>query len=153
MSIDLKKALKYCQKDLEKEWPNLDFEYLTNGKDKLTITANVTLGDLDDDIRIIIDCNSSGGFECRAVFDKLDKTDEVLYLVNKFNEDKLFFKLFVREDNYLELSHFFICYNEKTFKDYATEFLLRLLKLREDEIILRLTSITREELEEDKGTY
>ena len=71
MALNMKKALKYIQKDLEKNWKNITFSYKQEGKDELKVDAEVELNGFDDNIMLIINGTAGGGFWCRAVFDKI----------------------------------------------------------------------------------
>lgn len=141
MNLNIKKVLKLVQKQLDKEWENINFEYST-AKDEVNAATNLTLNNHDDDIRAIITAYPGGGAVFRAVFDRIEKSPEVLNLLNDFNYDNPFFNAFIRDDGYLELRHFFICYEENMFKSYAGEFMTRLARLAEDECLQKLTHYT-----------
>ena len=145
MALNMKKALKYIQKDLEKNWKNITFSYKQEGKDELKVDAEVELNGFDDNIMLIINGTAGGGFWCRAVFDKIEKTPEALEIVNAFNDGEIFFKAYIREDGYLELDNFFICYDEKVYGEYASEFLIRLADLNENEYMQQLSHLTSDE--------
>ena len=145
MALNMKKALKLIQKDLEKNWKSITFSYEQTGKDEIKVNADVNLNAFDDDITLVIKGTAGGGFWCRAVFDKIDKTPEVLDLVNSFNDDEIFFKAYVRDDGYLELTNFFICYDEKVYGEYASEFLIRLADLDENQYMKQLSALTKDE--------
>jgi hypothetical protein len=78
----------------------------------------------------------------RAVFDKLDKTNRSLDLVNTFNDNSLFFKAYIREDSYLEIDHTFFCYNEADLEDYSSEFMYKLANLSDNETLQAITKMT-----------
>ena len=143
MNLNIKKVLTLVQKQLDKEWGKISFEYST-AKDEVNATANLTLNNHDDDIRAIITAYPGGGTVFRAIFDKIDKSSEVLDLLNEFNCDNPFFNAFIRNDGYLELRHFFICYEENMFKSYAGEFMTRLARLADDECLQKLTRYTHD---------
>lgn len=141
LKLNLTKIMGYVKKELKSDWKKLNFTY-KHEKDEINVAASLTLNNHDDDIRAIINVYIGGGATFRAVFDKIEKTSEVLSLVNDFNDDNLFFKAFVRDDGYLELRHFMVCYDEKIFKDYSGEFLSRLAKLADNKILQKLTKLT-----------
>lgn len=141
--LNVQKVLQLLRKNLERDWAKLDFEYVS-GKDEVRARASLTLNNHDDDIEAIIAAYPGGGAVFRAVFDKIEKTEAVLGLLNDFNNDDPFFKAFVREDEYLELRHFFVCYEEAMFKSYAGEFLARLAGLADNKILQELTLYTHE---------
>lgn len=143
MDLNIKKVLTLVRKQLDKEWGKISFEYSTT-KDEVNATANLTLNNHDDDIRAIITAYPGGGAVFRAVFDRIDKSPEVLNLLNDFNHDNPFFNAFIRNDGYLELRHFFICYEENMFKSYAGEFMTRLARLADDEYLQKLTRYTHD---------
>ncbi len=143
MNVNLKKVLTLMQKQLNKEWDNISFEY-SSAKDEVKATADITLNNHDDDIRVIITAYSGGGTVFRAVFDKIEKTTETLDALNDFNYDNPFFSAFIRDDDFLELRHYFICFEESMFKSYAGEFLSQLASLADDEYLQRLTSYTHD---------
>ena len=141
MKLNLKRAFALIQRDLKKNWSKLDFEYEIK-EDKISLAGNLVLDNVEGGIRAIISAYSGGGVVCRAVFDKIDITEDVLENVNRFNDDNVFFKAFVREDGYLELSSFFIAYEIGMLKVYASEFLSRLADLSDNEIIQGLAKLT-----------
>ncbi len=141
MSLNIKKVLQMIRKEIEKEWSQLTFEYEVES-DEVSASANLTLNHHDDDIRAIITAYPGGGCVFRAVFDKIEKTTDILNYLNDFNYDNPFFNAFIRDDGYLELRHFFVCFEEAMFKSYAGEFLSRLARLADNEYLQRLTQFT-----------
>ncbi len=141
MDLNTKKVLVLMRRQLDKEWGKIDFEY-SSSKDEVSATANLTLNNHDDDIRAIITAYPGGGAVFRAVFDKIEKTSEVMSLLNDFNYDNAFFKAFIRDDGYLELRHFFICFEANMFKSYGGEFMSRLARLADNEYLKKLTRYT-----------
>ena len=141
MNLNLKKIMSSMKKNLSKEWGKIDFDYKLE-KDELTISANLTLNNHDDDIQVAINIYEGGGSNFRAIFDKLEKTEYTYKLVNEFNDDDPFFKAFIRNDGYLELTNFFICYEPDQLEAYGNEFLLRLAELADNEILKQLTRLT-----------
>lgn len=142
--MNLKKALTIIEKQLKKSWSKLDFEFKLESEKASATASHVTLRNHDDDISVIIRVYSGGTAVFRAVFDKIEKTPGALDVVNEFNDNGMFFKAFIREDGYLELSHFIVVYDEKIFKDYVDEFMIRLSKLADDEILQKLTKHTHD---------
>ena len=108
------------------------------------VASDITLNGFDDDIMLIIRGYEGGGFVCRAVFDKIEKTPHALDLLNTFNDNSAFFKAFIREDGYLELYHFFVCYDVKVYKEYGSEFLCRAADLNKDDAMVELASLTKQ---------
>ncbi len=141
MNLNIKKVLTLIQRQIGKEWSKLDFEY-SSSKEEVSATANLTLNNHDDDIRVIIKVYPGGGALFRAVFDKVDKTADILNKVNDFNDNDVFFKAYIRQEGYLELMHFFVCFDENQFKFYAGEFLSRLAGLADDEYLQAITRFT-----------
>lgn len=141
MSLNIKKVMSLVKKNLDSEWGKINFEYLVEEKEALA-AANISLASMDDDIKVIISAYPGGGAVFRVIFDLIDKTEEVLNLLNKFNCDNPFFNAFVGEEGYLELRHFFICYEENMFKSYPSEFMVRIAQLAENEYIQELTRYT-----------
>ena len=141
MKVDLRRVMSYIKNDLESNWGKIDFEYKT-GDGRIDIAANLTLNHHDDDIRFIITVYEGGGTNFRAVFDKIEKTPGVLNLVNTFNKDNLAFSAFIRDDGYLELRHWYLCYCEEMLESYSNEILYRLAKLADDETLQKLTAYT-----------
>ena len=141
MTLNLRRLMSYIRRDLQQNWRAIDIEYKT-GDGKIDITANLTLKNMDDDIRFIITIYEGGGSNFRAVFDKIEKTPGVLNLVNEFNNSNISYWAFVRDDGYLELRHWFFCFNEDVLKSYANEMLWRLSKLADDSTLQTLTRHT-----------
>ena len=142
MGYNVKKALAYIQKDLSKNWPNITFDYEQVDKDEVKVTAEITLKGFDDDIMLIINVYTGGTAQFRAVFDKIEKNENSLALLNDFNASDPFFKIFIRDDGFLELLHFVTFYSEDIFKHYANEFLYRLLDLDENDSMVELGKLT-----------
>ena len=140
--MNLKKVLAIIKKQLDKNWDNVTFDYEFDDE-KITAKASVTLENHDDDISIFINVYSGGVAEFRAVLDKLEKTPGALDIVNSFNDEHPFFKAFIREDGYLELTHFIVVYDEKIFKDYVDEFMIRFSRLADDELLKQMTQNTQ----------
>ena len=141
MDLNLKRVLALIQKDVENNWTELDWEF-EQRPEEVVVSTSISLKNIKGGIRAIIRVYVGGGVSLRAVFDKLEPTEEVLKLVNKFNEEQPFFKAFIREDGFLELSSFFVAYEMNMFKSYASEFLCRIDDLAEDDIIQTLASFT-----------
>ncbi len=141
MGCNLKKAEKFVQKCLKSEWSGLDFEYELKD-DEFTASASLTLKNHTDDIRVLITVYSGGMAHFRAVFDKIDKEPEAYILVNTFNDNNSFFKAFIREEGYVELSHVIALYSEDTMFDYTDEFLSRLAKLADNKDLQNITAHT-----------
>ena len=143
MELNIKKVISLIQKQLDKDWGRLEFEYSTTETEASAATG-IALSNHSDDIRAIITVFPGGGAVFRAVFDKLDRSPEVMGLLNDFNYSNLFFNAFIRPDGYLELRHFFVCYEENMFKSYSGEFMTRLSQLANNEILKKLTEHTHE---------
>ena len=144
MALNMKKAMAFLKKDLSKNWGKLDFEYTFEENGIKAVASDITLNGFDDNIMLIIRGYEGGGFVCRAVFDKIDKTPHALDLLNTFNDNSAFFKAFIREDGYLELYHFFVCYDVKVYKEYGSEFLCRAADLNKDDTMVELASLTKQ---------
>ncbi len=141
--LNIKKALNVIEKEIKKNWKQLDFTFaIENGGKTLKATADITIQGFDDSIFVIFDLYAGGGFECRAVYDKIEKTAEVLDLLNEFNGGTLFFKAFARNDGFLELSNFTICYDVAKAGEYVSECLFRLIDLDENEAMHKLANLT-----------
>jgi hypothetical protein len=142
MALNMKKALAFVEKDLDKNWSNITFSYSQEDKESIKVTADVTLNGFDDGIMLIINGHTDGATAFRAVFDKLEATPQSLQLLNKFNDENIYFKAYIRDDGYLELVHFCITYDESAYKESASEFLWRVLKLDEYESMKQLSALT-----------
>ena len=146
MEFDVYKALKQFRATLTKDWAKLTFDYEIKGdgdKEKAAATATgVSLNGLDDDITIIFSANKSGVVQFRAVFDKIDATNEVLNLVHEYNRTAYFFKMFVRDDEYLEIQQSFICYDPIDIDEYIGECMARLINTNKNELVKTLTQYT-----------
>lgn len=145
MALDVYKALASMKSTLKTNWSNITFDYEIKDAGKGEVakaTAGVNLKGFDDDITIVISAYSGGVVEFRAVFDKIELSEEVLVLVNQFNLGSTVFRAFVREDGYLELSHGFVATGEDELEEYINEMLYSLIDLEEDEIMQTLTAFT-----------
>jgi hypothetical protein len=80
-----------------------------------------------------------------VVFDKIEEDEDSLELVNEFNKSQPFFKAFIRNDGFLELTHFVVCYAEDIYKDYGSEFLFRIVDLQENDAMKVLGQLTKSE--------
>ncbi len=141
--LNIRKVLRLMRQQIDTEWSKLTFEYCLD-KEEVGAQAEVTLDNHEDDILVIIRVYAGGGADFRAVFDKKDKTPEILSLLNDFNKNNSFFTAFIRDDGYLELEHYFVCYEEAMFKSYAGKFLSKLANLSNNEDLQNLTQHTRE---------
>lgn len=145
MTLDVYKVLEVLKKDIQNRYSNIEFDYEIKGSgdsEEAWVTADVTLNGFDDDIRLIFQARAGGGVQFRAVFDKLEKTDEVLVLLNEFNAMQHYFKLFVRNDGYLEAAHEFVCSRPETLVEYPSDCMWRLSNLTDNEIMKALTAYT-----------
>lgn len=143
MAINIKRALTFLKRSLDKDWGKIDFKYSQESKDEIKATAEVTLNGFDDDIMLIINGYAGGGTSFRAVFDKIEKNPQTLALVNEFNDNNAFFKAFIRTDGYLELCNFFICFDECMYRDYGSEFLYRVVDLQKNDTMKKLSALTK----------
>lgn len=148
MELDVYKALRQFKTTLTRDWTKLTFECEIKGdgdRERACATASgVSLNGLDDDISIIISAHKFGLVQFRAVFDKIDATNEVLNLVHEYNRTAYFFKMFVREDGYLEIGQCFICYDIADIDDYLGECMARLANVNKNDIVKTLTQYTHD---------
>ena len=140
--LNLSKAMRFMEKGLTKVWGKIKFTYTTVSSDEIKATADVTLGQFDDSIAVVINGYKGGGAQFRAVFDKLDKNSQTLALIHDFNQDNIFFKAYIRNDGYLELYNFIVCFDEGIYKDYPSEFMYRLCNLADNAILKQLVALT-----------
>lgn len=138
MKINVKKAMQLLEKYFKKEWSKITFNYKLESE-KFQITADVTLKGFDQDLLLVIDGYEGGGASFRVVFDKFNDTADLYEKMNKFNDENLFFKAFLRNDGYFELKHFIVMYDVNTYSDYGNEFLHRVLKLNEFDTLIEIT--------------
>ena len=143
MSLNFKKAIANLQKDLSKNWEKLSFSYEQVNKDEFQAKSEVALNNFDDDILIIMHIHSGGTAQFRVVFDKIEKNEKSLDLLNEFNYSNPFFKAFIRDDGFLELSHFIAYYSDDVFKDYGNEFVLRVIDLQDNTAMQELAKLTK----------
>ena len=141
MSINLKKAAAAIKKGLG-EWSSLTFEEKWDDGSVTFVASGVSLKEHDDDISICIDAYESGSIVFRAVFDKLSKTPKVLEYLNAFNEEDIFFRATVTGNGYLDLRHFFLCFDEDVLADYSSILLSRLIDASKRPVMKLLTAIT-----------
>ena len=142
MKLNLNNVMNLITNDLKK-WDKLHFEStITN--EKVEAKAEITINSLNCNVMAVITVYSGGGTLFRAIFDKIEKTPKTLNLVNAYNSNGSFFKAFIRDDDYLELEHYFVCYEEHMLDEYASEFLVRLSDVTKEEEIRRLVSYTYE---------
>ena len=142
--FDIDLIRDYIEDDIcDNGWDEkIDFEY-EQDDETLTVSANVTLNNHDDDVYVEIYAYTGGSCSMRAVFDKLDKNLTTLNLLNDFNDSVNYFKAYVRDDGYLEIKHFFMVLDETSYQDCVGEFLSRLGGLADNEILQRITKLTR----------
>lgn len=122
----------------------IEFDY-EEKDDRVIVYANgVTLNNHDDDIRIEIVVNDGQGAIFYAVFDKLEETRETLRLLNRFNENSLFFQGFVREETqYLVLRHLHIWDDVSEITTFVSEGLSRLGGMADNKDLIAITKYTR----------
>ncbi|MBR7160203.1 MAG: YbjN domain-containing protein [Clostridia bacterium] len=142
MSYNVELAMKYIRNKLDSEWDGINFEYELKDDACNVKGSNITLRNHDDDIMVIITAYDGGMAYFRAVFDKCDKTMRSLERLNAFNASNIFFKAYIRNDDYLELRNVIAFYDEADLAKYADEVLDRLAKLADDEELQALTSLT-----------
>ena len=100
--------------------------------------------------RFVLERALALGHRVIVVVNKIDKPDariyevidEVLELLNAFNEREFYFKLYVRSNGYLEVNHDFVCDDPALLVEYVGECLSRLADLSDDEIMQALTAHT-----------
>ena len=143
MSLNFKKEIANLQKDLSKNWEKLSFSYDQVDNDEFQAKSEVALDYVDDDISIIMHVYSGGTAQFRVVFDKIEKNEKSLELLNEFNYSNPFFKAFIRDDGFLELSHFIAYYSDDIFKDYGNEFLHRIIDLQDNTAMQELAKLTK----------
>ena len=141
MDLNIKKAYNFIQNHLNKEWGDIDFDYSIS-KDEVNVTADLELNNHGNVYAEMI-VYQGGGTWFRAFFGEIEKTPEVLELLNEFNYNEPFFKAFIGDGGF-ELRHFFVCFEEDMLKSYAGEFLTRLAGLADDECLKKLTRRIRD---------
>ena len=140
--IKLNSIKSIIKKELDEKFSRLGFTYKVEEKRLVATAENVSLRNHDDDILFTIEVYLGGRAYFEAVFDKIEKTDNVMHLLNEFNHSNLFFTAFIREDGYLVLRHTMAYFENKIFKNYPDEVLGELGSLADDEVLQKLTALT-----------
>jgi len=146
MQYDLNVARKILRNHLSDKWDSIDFSYDLNDEN-LHVSAEVTLKAFDDDISIFIDVFNGGMAYFRAVFDKVNpqKISNILdyfRTLNQFNNEDLYFRAYVREDQYLVIDHSTSYNDESDLPAFVDECLIRLSKTGESKPLRILTAAT-----------
>ena len=146
MQYDIGVARKILRNHLADEWDKLTFEFECSDE-KLHATANVTLKGFNDDILIVIDVYSGGMAYFRAVFDKVNpkKIPNILdyfRTLNQFNAEDVYFRAYVREDQYLVVDHPTSYSDESDLPSFVNECLIRLSEMGENKPLKVLTAAT-----------
>lgn len=138
MSINVKKAMQIIEKDFKKNISHINFEYELEDT-SFRVSADITLQGFEQTLLFLIEGNEGGGAWFRVVFERYNDTPDLLDKINAFNEKEFFFKAFLREDGYFEISNNIIMFDVNTYKDYAEEFFSRFVDLGENELLLEIT--------------
>ena len=143
-NLDLMLSKQLILNELKTKLPKLDFvaELSDDGEFILISCKNVTLKGIDDNIFVEFLCYKVGASIFRFVFDKIQKTEFTLNLVNSFNMDS-YCKAYISDSDYLTLENFTPIYSEQEFVEHAFGFLNFGLHLSENEIFQQLATITR----------
>ena len=140
--MNLKKVVKELEK-VFKVWGisfGVGIKPTDSGGVKVEASANLTLKGHDDEIYAYFTFYPNGVSEYSFTFDKLEKNEETLGLVNKFNEEVLWFNAYI-DDEYLQLSHLTLGISEKTVAAYTHAVLDNLAN--DEDVAKHLTPLTK----------
>lgn len=74
--------------------------------DLLRMTSSLSIKAYGNEgIFLIIGAFKSGSAYCKFVFDKVERVRDVSLIMNEFNNSQSWFRAYVREDKYFEISH------------------------------------------------
>ena len=146
MKYDVNVARKILRNHLASEWEAITFEFEADDE-KLHVSANVTLKGFKDDISIFIDVYSGGMAYFRAVFDKVNPKRipnilDYFRTLNQFNAEDVYFRAYVREDQYLVVDHPTSYSDESDLPSFVDECLVRLADMKENKPLQVLTAAT-----------
>lgn len=144
ISISVKRAMDNVKQYLDKEYRHIDFEYSIKSAEHAQVTSDITYEGVESSISIVIDIYDHGATYFSAVLDEIDKTPQVLELIQKLNDDWTAFKFYVREDEFLQIQQMLVCDNEKQHRLFLEDFMDRLLNCLDDETLQELASYTRD---------
>jgi len=110
--INLKNAEKELRKVLNVK-RGLDFEYKYEN-DCMTASNSITCKTYKDDIYVSLDVYEDGLLCISLVFDKINLTDQVIDLINKFNKTSVWLTAYVNNKGYLKLRNNIFVGSEKS---------------------------------------
>ncbi len=113
-------AERILKKVLNDEFGLDEFKYEMNDNGDLIATNSITIKAFDDDIYCRFRLTEDDLVVYSFTFDKLEKTDRALRLINTFNENCMFFKAHC-DDEYLKIQHVAYVLNEDDLEEYTTQ--------------------------------
>ena len=146
MEYDVNVARKILRNHLAKEWDKINFEFEVD-EERLHVSAEVTLKGFTDHISIFIDVYSGGMAYFRAVFDKVNpkKISNLLdyfRTLNQFNAEDNYFRVCVREDQYLMVDHPTSYNDESDLPSFVNECLIRFSEMGNNKALKALAAAT-----------
>ena len=135
MNID--NALILIKKDLETNWPELEFRFSNDGT-KARAEGEIWVDGINHELHTFITVTPSGGASFVLGLGKIDKTPKVLELLNEYNSKGGLLKIVADKNNMLILSHGIICYDERMLTNYTSVFLNSFCDALENETIIKL---------------
>ncbi len=137
MKVNLEKAQKIFKRTIKKSrFKKIPFDFEVR-ENSLGVSAAASYGDID--FNISMQLFDSGEFFSGIIFDELNTEQNVLELLNFYNNENIIFKLYVDEDGVLNADN--IIYSKKAvsiLKWLIRDFFRAIPVLCEDETITKL---------------
>ncbi|MDD5884482.1 MAG: YbjN domain-containing protein [Erysipelotrichaceae bacterium] len=142
-NLDLTKAQRLAMYALSEKMPGIALTpTLWDDGKKLKISGNIRIKGHDDAIFVTLECGEVGFAVMTMVFDKIEKTEYTLDLVNRFNCEQWFFRCFIRDDGYLVLDSCFDVYEEQYFAASTVLFFSEAAIVGKNSTLKELTRLT-----------
>lgn len=117
--LNLKKSLANLKKFLDKNFSNFKIYYDTKSENCYCANLQVALKKVD--MFVTFSMVKIGLVTFIAVFDKIEKTQETLNLINDFNKNQFMFTLAINPSGHLELRNSSFCDDESFLKTYGEQ--------------------------------
>lgn len=130
--------LENIYQGIKNQWLNLKFEKDEEKDGVLRFQASANLGGVEDDILITIYVTNEI-MSIDFIFDYLDSNIDAFKEINEFNERNLFYKAYIRHDNFFVLNYHTPIFHEE---QAINEFRLAMLGMTEEIVLKPLISIT-----------
>ncbi len=121
MARNLKKALGLIQKDLEKKFSKIKFNYFVE-ENRAYAENNLTVNGVKGNVYVVFEVDNNENSFYFGFEGEYEKNEQTLALINKFNSENPFFKVVLagRSGKSLYVYHSFIYRDDTILKDYAS---------------------------------